>query len=192
MKSTFIWKLTDGREARIEAEYVCEMGNEIINLDGDEICVGKKAVEYAYMTVYVGGKQLETSSDFHLWNLVDTPKLGIKKIRGMKIAFNEENALRYQTWIETLITEGTTEEVKAYRTEEEQKKNTKKIAEAKKIITEAEKQATIPSKKEAERIMKEYNDIHNEGGYGFVPYIINIEEYKQALKVVEDDAKKSK
>ena len=48
------------------------------------------------------------------------------------------------------------------------------------IVAKAEAQGDIPSREEARRRMKVWNDINNEGGEGFVPRIICREEYEAA------------
>lgn len=55
--------------------------------------------------------------------------------------------------------------------------NAEEIKEIESAIAEADKQKDIPTKAEAERRMKAYNDLNNEGGEGFVPHIYSKEEY---------------
>lgn len=55
-----------------------------------------------------------------------------------------------------------------------------KIEELKTIIAECEKQTKLPTALEAKRLMREYNDINNEGGFGFIPHVYSVEEYKWA------------
>lgn len=190
MKSTFTWKLHDGREARIEAEYVCEMEDKIVNADGDKVCVGKEPTTAGRtnMILYVEGKKIDSCRDSNFWRLINSSKVGVKKIWGLPTGFTQESGLisKYESWLDALIDGGTTEEVKTYRAEQKRKERAEEIERAKKLIAKAEQQETIPSKKEAERMMKRYNDINNEGGYGYVPHIISIEEYNWALKVVSD------
>ena len=60
----------------------------------------------------------------------------------------------------------------------------KKIKAAKETIEKAEAQEDIPTRAEAQRRMKEYNDINNEGGFGYVPYIVSREEYEEAKTII--------
>lgn len=54
------------------------------------------------------------------------------------------------------------------------------IAKLRDIICCAEAQSDIPDKTEVNRRIKEYNDIYNEGGEGYVPRIISRESYNAA------------
>ena len=55
---------------------------------------------------------------------------------------------------------------------------------AKEVVKIAESQKDIPSREEARRRMKWWNDTYNEGGEGFVPTIINIEQYEKAKNII--------
>lgn len=69
----------------------------------------------------------------------------------------------------------------AQRIEQKKQKDLEEeIAAYRKIISKAEAQRDIPTRQEAKRRIKQYNDIHNEGGYGFVPQIIDIDQYNAA------------
>ena len=60
----------------------------------------------------------------------------------------------------------------------------KEIKEAKAIVERAEQQRDIPSSQEARAREKNRNNIFNEGGEGYVPHIIDKDEYNWALKVL--------
>lgn len=115
----------------------------------------------------------------------------IKKIWGLTTGFTEDSgfAPKYEAWLNTLIDGGTTDEVKAYKADQKRKERAEEIERAKKLMAKAEKQKTIPAKAEAKRMMRQYNELMNEGGEGFVPHIISREEYDYALKVVADSEK---
>lgn len=59
-------------------------------------------------------------------------------------------------------------------------RNREKIEELSKIIADAEKQADIPTPAEARAREAAYNARNNEGGYGYVPHIIDSAEYAAA------------
>lgn len=195
MKSTFTWTLLDGREAKIEAEYVCKLIDKTVDADGWIITVGKETSEYGSdMVLYVDGAKVDSCPSPSFWRLVDsTSKTGvkIKKIWGLTTGFTEDSGLapKYEAWLNALIDGGTTDEVKAYKAEQRRKEKEEELKRAKELIAKAEKQKTIPPKAEANRLMRQYNDIMNEGGEGFVPHIISREEYDYALKVVADSEK---
>ncbi len=66
-----------------------------------------------------------------------------------------------------------------------QKEVEDEIARCRYIIAEAEKQADIPTVQEAHRRMRQYNNLHNEGGYGYVPIIYSEEDYQSAKERLE-------
>ena len=70
------------------------------------------------------------------------------------------------------------EQQRAEEAERKECEETIKYLEA--TIARAEAQRDIPSRAEAKRQMKAYNDVYNEGGEGYVPHIISREEYEAA------------
>ena len=55
-----------------------------------------------------------------------------------------------------------------------------KIAELRKLIDMAEAQTDIPTTEEAARRIRDYNNVNNEGGEGWVPTIISRDRYDRA------------
>ena len=49
-------------------------------------------------------------------------------------------------------------------------------------IRRAEQQKTIPTAEEAREMRRQYNELHNEGGEGYVPYWITKEDYEEAKR----------
>lgn len=69
------------------------------------------------------------------------------------------------------------------KAEHEQRKQEKRISYLKDTIRRYERQIVKPAtRKEAIVIENRYNDAVNDGGEGFVPYIVNTEEYEYAKK----------
>lgn len=185
MESSFTWILSNGKEARLEAKYDCVMRADTLYADGYNIPTEPKpeTAGNCNMVLYVDGQRIDSCYNPSFWQLIDikdTPKTGVRKIWGLKAGMMPDVAARYEDWLAKLIEAGTSDEVKEYRAAEKAKEDAKEIAAAKRLIEKAEKQREIPPRAEAERQMKRYNDINNEGGEGFVPYIINREEYEAA------------
>lgn len=184
--TTFEWKLSDGRTCRLEARYRCTMEKEVIDADGDKIEVGMKPSE-AYdneLVAYVDGKAVDRSRDASFWVLIDVK--GGKRIWGLKVGFaNPADAERYEAWIAEVIEAGKSDEVKAYEQEQRELKIKSEVEHAQKVIRMAEAQKDIPSQAEARRRMRQYNDLMNEGGEGYVPHIYSIEEYEAAKQIIE-------
>ena len=187
MEGTFEFKLKGGSVCTIEVTYECIMGNEIVDADGDKIILDPKPTDVGrcQMVAYVDGRKVDSSKNSAFWRLVDTPE-GMKKIWGLKIGFsNSEDAERYEKWISGIIESGKTDEVRAYEKAEKEVKIKEKLERAKKTIIKAERQKDIPTKAEAKRRMKQYNDVMNEGGEGYVPCIISLDEYEHAKEIVK-------
>ena len=72
------------------------------------------------------------------------------------------------------------------RNEKLAKENAEDIEHYKRVISGCEKQQKLYTKEEAIAKAKEWNDIHNEGGEGFVPHFYTIDEYEHAKKRLEE------
>lgn len=57
-----------------------------------------------------------------------------------------------------------------------------KIARLEKVIEKAGQQKEMPTKVEKAEYLRAYNNLHNEGGEGFSPWIVSEEEYQAALQ----------
>lgn len=188
MKGTFEYNLRNGSVCRIEAEYECVMENEEIDADGWKVQGKAKPTDIgrSRLTAYIDGKKVDSCTDKNFWDLIDA-KEGIKKVWGLNIGFsNPEDAKQYEEWIAGIIEDGKSDGVKAYEREKQDREAKARIKRAKEIIAKAEKQSDIPARSEAKRQMKRYNDAVNEGGFGYVPYIVCREEYDEALKIVKE------
>lgn len=188
MRGTFEFKLKSGKVCTIEATYECVMETEIFDADGQKIAGQAKpsTAGRCSMTAYIDGKEIDSCNNPSFWQLIDVNNGTAKGIWGIKIGFTDmEDARKYEEWITGIMESGKSDEVKAYEKAEKEKENKEKIENAKKIIEKAEKQEDIPIQAEAERRMKEYNETMNEGGEGYVPHIISLEEYEFAKKILE-------
>ncbi len=192
MKGTFEWELTDGRTCRLEADYECAMEPIFLGSGEWAIKLGEEPRENYKnkLVAYVDGEEFDRSIYSDFWGLVDTAD-GHKKISGLNIAFAKaDDADRYAAWIAGIIDSGKSDEVKAYEKAEREKEIKEKVEEAKAIIKSAEKQKDIPTRDEARKRMKQYNDFMNEGGEGFVLHIYSAEEYEYAKQIVARYASK--
>lgn len=54
------------------------------------------------------------------------------------------------------------------------------------VIRKAERQPDIPTPEEAARRRKRWNDVYNEGGYGYVPDIIDSARYARAKQRLQE------
>ena len=85
-----------------------------------------------------------------------------------------------------IINDSEAEDYIALNKERENAARKKKLAgyidSLEKSIATAKKQKDLPSREEAKRRMKTYNNTVNEGGEGYVPHIITKEEYEDMQK----------
>lgn len=184
MTSKFEFTGKGGRKATIEVTYVCKVEERFLDADGFKVCAGREVSTYgSRMTVYIDGKKLDESTDPNFWRLIDTPNG--KRIWGSKLGFADaEMAAKYEAWINRIFEAGKPEELKAAEEKDEAAKAEEEIEHAKEVVAKAESQKDIPDRNEAKRRMKIYNDAVNEGGYGYVPYIVSLEEYEAAKQVL--------
>lgn len=66
------------------------------------------------------------------------------------------------------------------RSEKEKKETEESIAEYRQIIEQCEKQEKLYTKEEAVKKRRDYNNLYNEGGEGYIPHFYTIEEYEFA------------
>ena len=98
-----------------------------------------------------------------------------------------ETEEKYTAWINSVFKDGTADEVIAYEKEKEAKEKAIDLDVARYLVRKAEKQAEIPCREKAKKLMKEWNDIYNEGCEGYVPHIISREEYEEALEFLREN-----
>ena len=186
-----------GKRFRIEIEYKYYMRKDTAWLDGDVIDMGEKPQESVKTRLYINDELKDSSNaateyDLRLSEEVRNIKgHEVKTVHGLKLAIiDPETWRKYEAWLADVIEEGTEKEVKEYLQREEEKEAAERLEYAKEVVELAEKQKDIPTKEEAKRRKKWWNDTQNEGGDGFVPTIIDIEQYERAKKIIEKKGKK--
>ena len=181
------WTLKSGKKGILEATYSEEVQDQIAYADGYNIPTGKKEiVEKGNLVCYIDGKKIDSCWDTAFWQIIDIPQQpGIKRIWGLeRVGFDAQHAAEVEKFLHEVIEAGKDADAEAIRKAEAEKKMLEEVEEAKETIRKAEAQKDIPSREEAKRRMKRYNDVMNDGGYGFVPYIISREEYEAAKAIV--------
>lgn len=181
------WEMTtgSGQTLRFEGRYTCEMMPTTLDADGWEIKTDPKpTVTEHELVAYLDGKKVDSCWQEDGWHTIDFS--GSRKIWGMKIVFRDpEKAAEYDRWIDELLAGGECEDVRRYRAAEKQRQLGERKESLLKEIARMEKQKDLPSAAEAKRRMRVYNEVHNEGGYGFVPHIYSREEYDRAIAELE-------
>ena len=183
-------QIESGSNFRIEIDYHHYMQKQTAWLDGDILEMGEKPLELVNARLYVDD-ELKYSSvangyDLKLSEDIRTIKgYKVRTVHALKLAIiNPEVWEKYEEWLEEVIKDGTEPEVKEFQKREKEKAAAEELEYAKEVVRIAESQKDIPSREEARRRMKWWNDTYNEGGEGFVPTIINIEQYEKAKNVI--------
>lgn len=184
-------QIESGSNFRIEIDYHHYMQKQTAWLDGDILEMGEKPLELVNARLYVDDELKYSSNvvsgyDLKLSEDIRTIKgYKVRTVHALKLAIiNPEVWEKYEDWLEEVIKDGTEPEVKEFQKREKEKAAAEELEYAKEVVRIAESQKDIPSREEARRRMKWWNDTYNEGGEGFVPTIINIEQYKKAKNVI--------
>ena len=88
---------------------------------------------------------------------------------------------KVRQFLEDTIAQGTPVSVQAFRLDHELKQTMYDLESYQNTLKEIKAQKDLPTRQEARRRMKAYNDLYNEGGEGYVPYIHCIEERDYAV-----------
>lgn len=195
MEDTLKLTLTSGTEITLVAEYSEVMEHEISDSDGYKIDRGVKPVIRGELRAYIGGKLVDSCCSPSSWGLYDTSDEkavavgATKRIYGIKVALTEANASLYKAWIDNVIETGTSQEAQEYRAKEEKKAKESKKASALQYIARAEKYMTSGQKlmtiEEYKAWARNYNNVMNEGGEGYIPDLPTKEAYEAAKKEIE-------
>lgn len=128
---------------------------------------------------------------FKFWNWIPAEAEAIltKADVGLRIALKAENAEKVEKAIEETRNEVMTDEAREFFAKKEQaKKNGQKkraeatVKEAEEIINNGGKLRTNKERAEWER---NYNNVVNEGGEGYVPHYPSVEEYEEAKEILK-------
>lgn len=184
-------QIESGSNFRIEIDYHHYMQKQTAWLDGDILEMGEKPLELVNARLYVDDELKYSSNVVSGYGLKLSEDIRTIKgykartVHALKLAIiNPEVWEKYEEWLEEVIKDGTEPEVKEFQKREKEKAAAEELEYAKEVVSLAESQKDIPSREEARRRMKWWNDTYNEGGEGFVPTIINIEQYKKAKNVI--------
>lgn len=180
-----------GKELLLEADVESRLFTEEHDLDGYKVAGDTKLLEYSdYRVIYNGKVVARGSLEYSIFAAKEATSHGYTGI-GFKadpqnILISKESFEAIKTAYEEAISkEHSKPEVKEFIEKKEAEEKAWQIAHAKDIVKKAEAQKSIPTAAELRRIQKEWNDVYNEGGEGYVPQMITREQYEGALKVLE-------
>ena len=174
---TIEWQGENGM-IRLEAKYQANLQEKINNLDGDICPTGKlEIVERASLTAYFNDKRLDDSWNPVSWKVMEASVPGVYQIRGIsKIGIRAEMLEKVQQFLDDAIADGTPVSVRAFRLDHQLKQVKCDLTSHKNTLQKIDMQKGLPTRQEARRRMKAYNDLYNEGGEGYVPRIYSAEE----------------
>jgi len=189
---TLKWTGAKGNEIELRTECKITMVDDIVDADGWKVNVGKKEKVEAMLEVYVDGKKVDSSWNIAFWKIIDIGN-GLKRIWGIeKIAFREDRAEIIGKFLSEVIEAGKSEEAKEAEAARAAEEKAQKIAYAEKVLKAAEttvrnRDGSLMTEAQAEAWKKRYNDINNEGGFGFVPGIITKEMVDAANAILKNN-----
>ena len=180
------WVGSKGQKIELRAYCNTTMKNRTANLDGDIVILGQEPTTDANLELWVDGKKIDSCWDINFWEIINA-QAGIKKIWGLKVGMSDEQAVIVKAFLNEVIESGKSEDVKNYEDAKANAEKATKKTEAQKTIDKAAKQ-TKPLMTNAEYKVwaKNYNDINNEGGEGYIPELITVEQLEQAKRVMAE------
>ncbi len=187
---TINWKSSKGQNIELRAYCKVTMAEREINLDGDIIKGKAEPSTDANLELWVDGVKVDSCWNTNFWKLIDVCQMpGVKKVWGLKVAMGNEQAAIVDRFLKDVIENGKQEEVKAHEAAEAEARKVENIKMAEAILAKAEKtykntDGTLMDRKQANVWRNQYNDIHNEGGEGYVPEIITTEDVEWARSII--------
>lgn len=187
---TLSWTGKNGNQIELRAECITKVVLREMNADGDILGYKEELSTSANLELWVDGVKVDSCWNTGFWNIVDVPNMpGYKKIHGIKIGFSEDMAETVKRFLQDVIESGKTEETKENEAAQEKTENEIERIEAERIIEAAERtprnsDGTLMTYEQAKTWRRRYNNKMNEGGEGYIPEIITIEMYNDALRVI--------
>ena len=188
---TMSWTGSKGNKIELGAECTTKMVEQELSADGFVYGTETKPVTTANLELWVDGKKVDSCWDTNFWKLIDMGN-GIKKIWGLKVVMTAEQAEKVEAFLNEVIESGKTAEVQEHETTEAETEKAAEIADAQEIIELAEKETvrnsdgSLMTKEQVKVWRRNYNNINNEGGEGFVPDVVTQEMYDRAKAVLNN------
>ena len=175
--------------------------NEVVAYaDGYNVNLGSEIVETIEIAIYIDGKYHSKSNE--LPRVIEAGKYPAKFVKEMKAAgaharvtdlvnCNEKVYAEIINAVEEAINEikaiETTEAekaVEAVENEEEAKAIEEEIEWAEKVMKEAAGRTEILNRANETEWIRSYNNLHNEGGYGYTPQRVTTEDVTRAKQIL--------
>ena len=173
--------------------------NEVVAYaDGYNVALGSEIVETIEIAIYIDGKYHSKSNE--LPSVIDMTKIPAKFAKAFagayarvtdtvncdKAIYTEiinavEEAINEIKAIETTEAE---KAVEAIENEEEAKEVAAEIEWAEKVMKEAAGRTEILNRANETEWIRSYNNLHNEGGYGYTPQRVTTEDVTRAKQIL--------
>lgn len=186
---TYTWTGSKGNKIELRAECKTSVSDKSVDLDGNVTVVGKELTSTATLEVFVDGNKISSCYDINFWETIDIGN-GLKRIWGIEqIAFTSDRAIEIDAFLKSVIAAGKSEEV----VEIESANSASDIADAKSSASEIIKlsettrknsDGTLMTNAQAKSYLRTYNNVNNEGGEGFTPFIVTAEMLTAAQKTL--------
>lgn len=185
MKTTcreFITTLKNGREMKIVATYVSELTVDPMVCNYPNMPRDYVSHYGSVMVAYIDGVKIQhTSTDPSFWRLIDTN--GIKKIWGMPIGFEDPEKINaYNAFLVDLMQED--DEVIAFKQAAKRKKTEEELKYYRQVVAQCNAGWMVETEEEVKKKRKQWNDLHNEGGDGYVPTWYTRAQYEYAIEYI--------
>lgn len=188
---SFLWTGSKGQKMEIKAAYAEVVEDKIINLDGHSFKDGTEIRKKSNIQFWMDGKLIE-SDELGEWRIYESRQKGVYRMRSLNsCGFLVETAKELEAFLNSVIEEGRTEEAKEYHRAEEQKEKENELRQAREIIRLSEKSpknkdGKLMTREQAKAWKRQYNNIHNEGGSGYVPDVVTKEDVEHAENIINN------
>lgn len=183
----------NGITLRLEASYKCETYSSYIpRSDGWEIPV-TKLLEETSISIFQNGNEIgRYESDSSPSQVLYTnPEDRSVEINCTRVRFNPDSPFilpisQFLISLESEVMANASPEMRALKKAKEKDRIDRRIKECQEIIERGREQSYLPSYDEIKKMQKKYNDLHNEGGEGYIPKYISKEAFKAATRFLID------
>jgi len=179
------WTGSKGQEIELRARCEIRMVNKEVNLDGYIRRSEKKEKRVeAMLELWIDGNLVDKCPNINFWRLIDVKGANLKKIWGLNVGMTPEQAEIVDRFLQDVIEAGKSTEVEATEQKEQENKRAEEILEAKRILDKASKQPKIMTNAEYAEWRRLYNNAMNEGGEGYIPELVTVEQLEWAKSIL--------